>query len=220
MPIPFDDLSAEDTQTVRVAWLRFVEEEHGEGIRATLFQTSGEGEALGFCFTRIGRRGFPGRWARINALSYLAKALFRTAVSLPTLILALADEVPAKVLAGDIRLRAPTCRIGTTRPLALTDSKHGDPASNPYELLWATEQPSGESAAYRFLQGIEALPSPLEPFDRAAKALRRSSSHEQHALRRDQAQSTALTAAEVDTRPSRSNRSAASRSRSNNGAID
>ncbi len=170
MPILFDDLSAEEARTGSVAWLRFVEEEGGSGIRAALFQTSGLGEPLDFCFTRIDRYESRRQRARPNTLSSLAKSLFQTAVPSPTLLLARADEVPAGAFAEDIRLRIPICRIGTTRPLAHSDSEHGNPANKPYELLWE-EQAGGESGAQRIVREIEALPNPLEPFDRAAEAL-------------------------------------------------
>ena len=170
MPIPFDDLSAEDARTVSVAWLRFVEEEGSRGTRAALFQTSGQGEPLGFCFTRIDRHEPPGQWSKTKAQSSLAKSLFQAAVSSPTLILALADEVPAEALTEDIRLRIPFCRIGTTRPLTHIDSEHGA-ANSPYELLWATEQPSGESGSHQLLGEIGDLSNFLEPFHRAAEAL-------------------------------------------------
>ena len=47
MPIPFDDLTETD-HSGAVVWLRFIEEEDGRGIRAALFETSGQGDPLAF----------------------------------------------------------------------------------------------------------------------------------------------------------------------------
>ena len=82
MPVPFDDLSTERVQPEAIAWLRFVEEEDGKGIRAALFHTSLQGEPLGFCFTRVSR-GEPSERTgavRPNPRSYLAKSLFRDGI--------------------------------------------------------------------------------------------------------------------------------------------
>ena len=55
MPIPFDDLTEADHSDAAV-WLRFIEEEDGRGIRAALFETSGQGDPLAFCVGRVDRR--------------------------------------------------------------------------------------------------------------------------------------------------------------------
>lgn len=94
-----------------VAWLRFDEEEGGGGIRAALFQTSGDGEPVAFCFGRIDLRDPSIRNAenpRNAALSALAGALLRAADPPPPLALALADELPDSMSGGSL---PPTRRV-------------------------------------------------------------------------------------------------------------
>ena len=171
MPVPFDDLSAEGTHSGSIAWLRFVEEEDGKGIRAALFQTSIQGEPLDFCFTRIDRRDSLGHWgaARSSALNSLAKSLFQAANSSPILVLGLADEVPPRALIDDIRLRIPFCRIGAARALNGTESDYHDMANGRFDLRWDTERPWRISQDT--LDEIMKRSKPFEPFERAAKGL-------------------------------------------------
>ena len=160
MPIPFDNLRTEGAHSGGVAWLRFVEEEGGKGTRAALFQTSGQGEPLDFCFTRMDQhestrqRGI----VRPSVLSSLAQPLFQAAASSPMLVLTLIDEVPFGAFTDHIRVRLPFCRI-QSRAGALP------------QLIWETGQPDGESGARRLLAEVMEQGNPLEPFDRAAEGL-------------------------------------------------
>ena len=54
LPVPLYGPTEADAPCA-AAWFRFIEEPGGRGIRAALFETSGEGEPLSFCFTRIDR---------------------------------------------------------------------------------------------------------------------------------------------------------------------
>ena len=115
MPIPFDD-STETGRSSSVAWLRFVDEEEGDGIRAALFETSGLGEPLSFSFTRIDRSD-PSLYLpetmnwRQSAVFSLAKSLLGSATGSPTLIYGLADEIPLLVVADALRVGLPFCRV-------------------------------------------------------------------------------------------------------------
>ena len=113
MPIPFDDLT-EPNLHGGVAWLRFVEEEDGNGIRAALFQTSAQGDPLAFCFTRMDARD-PSLGqsvnSRLTALPALAKSLFRATATSPALIFGLADEIPMRVFADDLQVKLPSCLV-------------------------------------------------------------------------------------------------------------
>ena len=162
MPVPFDDLTA-GVHSGAVAWLRFVEEEGGKGIRAALFQTSGQGEPLAFCFTRVD--------AGQNAVSDLARSLFQAATPSPILILGLADEIPPEAFAEDLRVQLPFCQIRSAGALAHTGFRHGGPANGRPELLWAVERPGERSEAGRLLGELMDRDNPLEPFDRAAQGL-------------------------------------------------
>ena len=173
MPIPFDDLSGESTDSVAMAWLRFVEESGGKSMRAALFQTSAQGEPLDFCFSRMERRESVGQWGsgKPTVLSSLAKSLFGAATSSPILILALADEVPEGAFTDEIRVGVPLCRISTAGLQIHAESARDDSANERFELLWETERPSEESVASQLLRDTMGRVNPVEPFDRAAKGL-------------------------------------------------
>ena len=113
MPIPFDDLT-EDGHSGGIAWLRFAEEEHGQGIRAALLQTSAEGDPLAFCFTRIDRSD-PSLRRLENptnaALARLAGTLFRAAAPLPTLVVGADDDLTRQAFKGNVRVTLPCCLI-------------------------------------------------------------------------------------------------------------
>ena len=174
LPVPFDDLTEADHSGV-VAWLRFIEEKDGRGIRAALFETSGQGEPLAFCFTRVDRRGPSLRHqegAGQVALTSLAKTLFQSAPWSPTLVLGLADEMPWWMFNGDIRVRLPFCRVSLDEALTGASSECGGPACvNVQPLLWETEQPAPDSAARRLLDEMVERDNPYEPFQRAAEGL-------------------------------------------------
>ena len=174
MPIPFDDLTEVDPSGA-VVWLRFIEEEDGRGIRAALFETSGQGDPLAFCFTRVDRRD-PSLRHREDAgqvaLTSLVKTLFQAAPRSPTLIFGLADEMPPWMFNGDIRIQMPFCRIRLEETLTNADSEHGGSAdANTQQLLWATEQPAEGSGARRILDEIMERGDPFEPFQRASEGL-------------------------------------------------
>ena len=170
MPIPFDDLSDENTHSGAVAWLRFVEEESAKGMRAALFETTVAGEPLDFCFTRTEAYEPFGQGGTVQpkVLSSLAKSLFGAATSSPTLILARADEVPQDAFAGEIRLGRPLCSISVTGTGSRDEYGSG---SGNFRWLWGAERGGEESAASRLLSEIVGGVNPVEPFDRVAKAL-------------------------------------------------
>ena len=172
MPVPFEDLRADDAAGA-VGFLRFVDEADGKGVRGALFLTSGRGEPLDFCFTRIDvhhsflwRRGD----ARRQAVASLIKVLFQAAKQIPALILGLADDIPPQLFADDIQVRVPLCLIAPCEapvPAAAPDAR---PAGE-VRLTWATEQPGDESEAMRLLEGFRRRHDLLEPFERAAVGL-------------------------------------------------
>ena len=172
MPIPFKDL-IEGEPAGAVGFLRLVDEADGKGIRGALFLTSGRGEPLEFCFTRIDvhhsllwRRAD----ARQQAVTALLKVLFQAANPIPVLILALADEIPPQVFADDIQVQVPVCLVApseTPVQAATTDSQ----PSREVSLTWATEQPGSDSEAMRLLEGFMRRHDPLEPFERASAGL-------------------------------------------------
>ena len=158
-----------------VAWLRFIEEEDGSGIWAALFETSGQGDPLAFCFTRMDRRD-PSLGQRDDAgqvvVTALVKTLFQAASRSPVLIIGLADEMPPDVFNGDIQVRVPFCRVRPVGAVTHAASQYDGPADgNPQQLLWATAQPAEGSDARVLLDEIMEQGDPFEPFQRAGGAL-------------------------------------------------
>lgn len=172
MPVPFEDLR-EGEPTGAVGFLRFVDEADGKGIRGALFLTSGRGEPVDFCFTRIDvhhsflwRRGD----ARRQAVTALIKVLFQAANRIPVLILALANEIPPQLFVDDIHVQVPLCLVAPSETPVQTDTAVSQSARE-VNLTWVTEQPGDESEAIRLLDGFMRRRDPLEPFERAATGL-------------------------------------------------
>ena len=155
------------------AWLRFLEEDSDTGIRAALFRTSGGGEPLGFCFTRIDRHdpslGLSGKVLQ-RAVPSLAGSLLRSLFPPPVLILGLAGEIPDGACIDDVPIGRPCRRIEPTgtRPGPV---RSGWVDSGIHVRCWATEEPGKESCARRLLDEIMERNDPLEPLERAADAL-------------------------------------------------
>ncbi len=173
MPIPFDDLSTKSTHSRSIAWLRFVEETDGTGMRAALLQTTAEGEPLDFCFSRMERRESVGARASVKpkVLSALARWLFGAAAPSPALILVLAEEVPAGVFTDEIRTGPPLCRIATAGVEIRAEPAHGDPADGPCQPLREAGRHREDSEASRLLGEVMNRVHPVEPFERAARGL-------------------------------------------------
>ena len=173
MPIPFDDLTAESNLHDTVAWLRFVKEEDGKGIRAALFETSSDSQPLGFYFTRVDMSApCPSHSDDpIQAvLKSLAKSLFQTTIGSPALIFSLADEIPARMFTDDLQIGLPFCRIipaSLSRPLANTSAANG----HSQQMLWAAQQPHEGSDERRILNEVTQRNDPFEPLDRAARCI-------------------------------------------------
>ena len=83
MPIPFHNL-IQDEPSGAAAYLRFVDEPEGKGIRGALLVTSSRGDPLEFSFTRVDVRSgvlWHDGQAKARAISALAKALFEVSQS-------------------------------------------------------------------------------------------------------------------------------------------
>ena len=182
MPIPFDD-PTEPNPHGAIAWLRFVEETNGKGIRAALFQTSTQGEPLSFCFTRMDARDpslGQGVNGRLTALPALAKSLFRATSISPALILGLADEIPARMFADDLQVKLPSCLVRPFDPIVYNGPESiGSRNENSQRLLWTTEQPVRASDAHRVLDDLMERDDPFEPFDRVIKCMSEAFEHQQ-----------------------------------------
>lgn len=172
MPVPFEDLREGEPVGV-VGFLRFVDEAGGKGVRGALFLTSGRGEPLDFCFTRMDvQRSF--LWhrgdARRQAVTSLTKVLFQAANRTPVLILALANEIPPQLFVDDIQVQVPLCLVTPPETPVRADATVSQ-AAGTVGLTWVTEQPGDDSEAIRLLQGFMRQRDPFEPFERAAAGL-------------------------------------------------
>ncbi len=168
MPIHFDD-PGESDHPGSVAWLRFIEEERGGGIRAALFETSTQGEPLGFYFSRMDLHVPPPFTQNgdntENTVLYLAKYLFRVAARTPDLIFGLASEIPARTFTYDMRVRSPFCRVKST------DLPQNSYSPNDYRerLIWGVQQ---TAEARRALDEVLECDDPFESFGRAERGLK------------------------------------------------
>ena len=162
MPIPFDDLTEPNIDD-SVAWLRFVAEEEGDGIRGALFETSSLGDPLSFSFTRADLSAQSSSHSdtvdwRQAAVFSLTKSLLKSATGSPKLILGLADEIPLWIVNEALRVRLPFCRVNFSSESA------------PH-LMWAAEQPQEGTRAHQSLDRIMRRDDPFEAFSRAANCL-------------------------------------------------
>ena len=168
---PFDELKSVNAASGAVAWLRFLEEKDGKGIRAALFQTSAQGEPLDFCFTRRVWSGSGGQSAvdKPGLLKSLARSLLSAVTSVPTLIFARADEVPHGAINEELIVQIPVCRIATSG--IRSDGTWDDQHSESLDLLWVAEKPDPDTEASHLLLEILDRNNPAEPFERATAGL-------------------------------------------------
>ena len=162
MPVPFHD-----TGTVRrsgtMAWLRFVEEQGGRGLRAGLFETSARGEPLGFSFVRTELAGTTGECA----VSHLAESLFRSSRAASASLFGLAEEIPWQAF-DDLNVGVPFCRVGTPSLSRAGAVSHDDVRQR---MHWAASPPVPDSTAGTILDEIMTWDDPFEPLERAARGL-------------------------------------------------
>ena len=156
-------------------WLRFVPTPDGSVVRAALLLMAFEPECKEFRFTqlRAGAERDPFHRVPPAILREAAEALIRFARGSPSLLLALADEVPSGLLAHSLGSHPAICRIKGTVPAG--DSRFGStPDPDPSvagELLWDTEEPARNSGAFPLLEAIQARSLLMEPFRLAAAGL-------------------------------------------------
>ena len=173
MPIPFRDLNEDENSGV-VGYLRFVDEPDGNGIRGGLFVISSRGEPLDFSFTRIDVHGgflWRAGESRRQAVTALAKSLFQAASSIPSVILALADEVPPRVFTEDLEVHVPLRRVATSEITPQATTEEQERISDSLDLLWVNGQPAPESSAQKIMEALNSRQLLLEPFERASIGL-------------------------------------------------
>ena len=173
MPIPFRDLNEDENSGV-VGYLRFVDEPDGKGMRGALFVISTRGEPLDFSFTRIDvHGGFLWRTgeSRRQAVTALTKSLFQSASRIPSVIIALADEVPPRVFTEDLEVHVPLCRVVTTEMTPQAASEEQERVSDSLDLFWVNGRPPPDSSAGKIIESLNGRQLLLEPFERASIGL-------------------------------------------------
>ena len=170
LPVPFRDLTAGEESGV-AGYLRFIDEPDGKGIRGALFIVSSRGEPLDFSFTRIDvHSSFLWRAgeARRQAVTALTKTLFQAATRVPTIILALADEVPPRVFTEDVEVGVPLCRVITAEMAVQAASEEKEQLSDSVDLFWVNGRPLPESPARSLIDALNGRHLLTEPFERAS----------------------------------------------------
>ena len=173
MPIPFRDLNEDENSGV-VGYLRFVDEPDGKGIRGALFVITTRGEPLDFSFTRIDVRGgflWRAGESRRQAVTALIKSLFQSASRIPSVIVALADEVPPRVFTEDLEVHGPLCRVVTTEMTPEAASEEQERISDSLDLFWVNGRPPPDSSAGKIIESLNGRQLLLEPFERASIGL-------------------------------------------------
>ena len=162
MPIPFRDLS-EKADLGLAGFLRFEEEPDGHGVRAALFSITSLGEPVEFSFTRIEVAGsflWRAGDAHRHAVTALSKALFEASFRQPTLLLALAEEVPPRVFTEDLEVQVPTCRLASRDTAVNAATVHAATESlelitDTTNLFWVRGPPESDSPARRLIEMLQ-----------------------------------------------------------------
>lgn len=174
MAIPFRDSNALEKVGL-AAYLRFVNEPDGKGVRGALFCVNSRGEPAEFTFSRIDappsllwRAGDARRYVVVA----LSKTLFAGCSGNPTVLLALAEEVPPRVFAEDLEIQLPFCRIAAG-PEAIVHASDEtlERLGEATHLFWSRPMPGPESEARLIVDALNQRNLLLEPFERAAAGL-------------------------------------------------
>lgn len=164
----------ETRESGAVAWLRFIREVDGSGIRAGLFQTTLQGAPVGFRFTRVHLK-MGVRLADAEALPGLARALCGGIEPCPVLVLALADETPRSVRIYDhLPSRSSFYRVVTrTEPTQEERTeRYGEiQPSTTVEVDGQSEHRDSETSSHQLLKQVLGNADPTEPFERAGRGL-------------------------------------------------
>lgn len=169
MPIPFRDLRTGETTAV-IAYLRFIDEPDGAGVKGALFVTSERGDPMEFCFTKIDTPSSP-LWQtdliRSHAVSSIAKALFEAANYLPDVVLALAAEAPPEVFSEELAVQVPMCRVAQEAGPAAPEEEV-QRLSDSLCLHWVSGYPVEDVRLADLVETLKSRQLLLEPFERAA----------------------------------------------------
>ena len=173
MAIPFRDRSDEEPAGL-VGYLRFVDESNGKGIRGALFCINVRGEPVDFSFSRV---DIPASFlwragdARRHAVAALGKVLFTACSQEPILLLARAEETPARVFTEDLEVQVILGRVAGGPDMVHAVNEIPETLGEEVHVFWVGEQPVADSPARRLLQALQMRSLLVEPFERAAVGL-------------------------------------------------
>jgi hypothetical protein len=169
--VPFKDTAELDAGGT-AAFLRLVA---GDGDRrgAALFQVNARGAPVEFTYNRLDlppKALWRPEQLEREAAKALARSLFEAARRTPLVLLCLADEIDAALLAEDLEVQIPVCRVAVqagdeTFPSAPVERVVS--ADVTAHLFWRPVLPSAESPPRRLVTTLAARGLLLEPFERA-----------------------------------------------------
>ena len=171
--MPFID-AASGEDPVRVAYLWFLQEADGRGLRGCIFAVSLQGDPLEFCCTRMDLPTGP-LWnldlALRRAVAELIRALFQAGTLRPDAVFCLSAETPEEAFSQDIDAQVPVCRVSVAPRGDSSGSASGAGDGWSVSLCWQNEPApggSGDNPLSRYLASRDRL---MEPFERAGLGL-------------------------------------------------
>jgi hypothetical protein len=170
--VPFKDTAELDAGGT-AAFLRLIPA-HGERRRgAAMFQVNARGAPVEFTYNRLdlpsGALWRPEQLER-EAAKALARSLFEAARRTPLVLVCLAHEIDAALLAEDLEVQIPVCRVAVQADGGPFDVMSGEALVSgeaTAHLFWRPALPSVESPPRRLVTTLAARGLLLEPFERA-----------------------------------------------------
>lgn len=170
MPIPYRDIR-DPIDSGLAGFLRFISGSTERTIYGALFLVNARGEPIDFTYAEVDvAASFLWRAgeARRNALASLSVALFETCPRTPSVLLGLADEIPAPLFSEDIRVDVPVCLVADDAGLASRTGLDAEPASMSLHIFWVGASPEPGTDAQAVFESLRGRRLLIEPFERAA----------------------------------------------------
>jgi hypothetical protein len=178
MPIPYRDVR--DPADMGLAgFLRIAGPEPARTIHGALFLVNARGEPVEFTYSSIDLVAsflWRGGEVRRNAIATLIAALFEACPRAPSVLLGLADEIPALLFTEDIVVEIPVCLVAENAGLASPEDLDDASGQEDLNVFWVGPSPEAGTpgrAVFERLRGRRLL---LEPFERAALGIEEAQS--------------------------------------------
>jgi hypothetical protein len=177
VPIAYRD--AADLDDLGLAtFLRIERSGRGSTYLGALFTINARGEPIELVYNAL-ETPHPLLWRpadlRRHAERRLTASLLSVAESEPTLLLCLADEAGVELFSQDIQVQLPVGRVERppdADPTAAADEGTLPAIPSSVHVFWQPGPPSADSPERGLFEQLSARGLLLEPFDRAADALR------------------------------------------------